>query len=73
MEHWKMEYCKVERLEYWNIGRLENRKIGKSENRKIGTSFHYSTIPSFRVFTFRLSIIPILQYPNTPRALCFLC
>jgi len=45
-----MEYCKVGRLEDWNIGRLENRNI----------------IPSFRVFTFHFSIIPLFHHSNTP-------
>jgi hypothetical protein len=40
-------------MEEWKIGILEEWKNGRLEvleNWKIGTSFHYSTIPSFRLF-----------------------
>jgi hypothetical protein len=43
-----VEEWKTGRLEYWNIG----------------TSFHYSTIPSFRVFTFHHTNIPTSQAPS---------
>jgi len=54
------------RVEEWNIARLEDWKTGILEDWKIGTSFHYSTIPSFRVFTFHFSIIPLFHHSNTP-------
>jgi hypothetical protein len=60
-------------LEEWNIARLEDWNTGRLENRKIGKSEHHSIIPSFRVFTFRFSIIPSFQYSNTPSALGCLC